>query len=76
MGCEVYYYLTSERYEIDFLVQTSRGHKKLFQITWDMQNKQTVEREERALQQAMQELKVEGEIVTVESYLRQGVKLN
>ncbi|MGH2613590.1 MAG: ATP-binding protein, partial [Rhabdochlamydiaceae bacterium] len=75
LGCKVSYYLTSERYEIDFLAQTPRGHKKFFQVTWDMQDANTTERETRALQAGMKELKVDGEIITLDSYLREGIKI-
>ncbi len=75
MGCKVNYYLTAERYEIDFLAQTPRGHKKLFQVALDIGDPNTLAREERALQNAMKELKIEGEIITLDSYLRHGIKL-
>lgn len=75
LGCEISYYLTQERYEIDFLAQTPRGYKKFFQVAWDMQDPQTMERENRALQAGTKELKIEGEIVTLDSYLRNGIKL-
>ena len=42
LGCKVNYYLTSERYEVDFLAQSPRGHKKLFQVAWDVQDAGTV----------------------------------
>lgn len=75
LGCKINYYLTSERYEIDFLAQTPRGHKKFFQVAWDIQDEKTLEREQRALQAGMKELKIEGEIITLDSYLREGIKL-
>jgi predicted AAA+ superfamily ATPase len=75
LGCKVNYYITSEGYEIDFIVQTRRGHKKFFQVVWDMQDPDTAKREERALQAGMKELKIDGEIVTLDSYLRHGIKL-
>jgi predicted AAA+ superfamily ATPase len=75
LGCEINYYLTSESYEIDFLAQTPRGHKKFFQVAWDMQDTHTIEREKRALQAGMKELKIDGEIITLDSYLRNGIKL-
>jgi uncharacterized protein len=74
LGCKIHYYLTSEGYKIDFLAQTPRGHKKFFQVAWDMQDVNTIEREERALQAGMKELKIDGEIVTLDSYLREGVE--
>lgn len=75
LGCKVNTYLTNERYEIDFLVQTARGAKKFFQVAWDVQDKSTLEREERALQSGMEEAKIDGEIVTLDSYLREGINL-
>jgi uncharacterized protein len=74
LGCEINTYLTSERYEIDFLAQMPRGHKKFFQVAWDMEDPATMEREERALQKGMKELKIDGEIITLDSYLRKGIK--
>ncbi|HEY4255441.1 MAG TPA: ATP-binding protein [Chlamydiales bacterium] len=75
LGCKVSYYLTKERHQIDFLAQTPHGHKKFFQVAWDAQDPKTMEREQRALQAGMQELKIGGEIVTLDSYLREGIKL-
>jgi len=74
-GCEIHYYLTSERYEIDFLIQTPRGQKKFFQVVWNMNEKKTYEREHRALQAGMNELKIDGEIISLDSYLREGINL-
>jgi hypothetical protein len=53
----------------------TRGHKKFFQVPSDMQDAQTMEREEGALQEGMKELKIDGEIVTLDSYLLEGIKL-
>ncbi len=75
LGCEVSYYMTSEGYEIDFIVQTPRGYRKFFQVAWDMQNATTIEQEERALQAGIKELKIDGEIITLDSYLRDGIRL-
>lgn len=72
-GYHVSYYLTAERYEIDFLVQSPRGEKKLLQVVWDMEDQKTAEREQRALQAGIKELGVEGTILTLDSYLRHGV---
>lgn len=72
-GLIVNYYLTLERYEVDFLAQDRQGHKKLFQVVWEMQDLKTMEREKRALEAGMNELKIEGEIITLDSYLQNGV---
>lgn len=71
----VSYYLTSERYEIDFIAQTPRGEKKLYQVVWNMEDPVTLERETRALEAGMKELKIDGEIITLDSYLRQKIEL-
>lgn len=76
LGCKINYYLTSEHYEIDFLAQTPRGHKKFFQVSWNVEEVKTMEREQRALEAGMKELKIEGEIITLDSYLREGIKLS
>jgi predicted AAA+ superfamily ATPase len=70
LGCQVHYYVTKEGYEIDFLTQTLQGKKKLFQVVWQMDTEKTSHREDRALQAGMNELNIEGEIVTLESYLK------
>lgn len=75
LGCEVYYYLTKERYEIDFLAKTPKGKKKFFQVVWNHQNSDTFERENRALQAGINETKIEGEIITLDDYLRHGIKI-
>jgi hypothetical protein len=75
LGCKVNYYLTKERYEIDFVAQTLRGHRKFFQVTWDMHDDEVMKRETRALEAGMKELKIDGEIITLDSFLRDGIKL-
>lgn len=72
-GYKVYYYLSKERYEVDFLVQTLQGKEKLIQVCWDMTTPKTIERETRALEVAMKELKIDGNIITLDSYLRDGI---
>ena len=75
LGCKTNYYLTSERYEVDFLAQTPRGQKKLFQVAWDVQDPTTLAREQRALEAGKKELQIEGELITLDSYLREGIRL-
>lgn len=68
-GYEIYYYLTQERYEIDFLVIDNTGVAKLYQVAWDISDKETLQREMRALECAKNELNLEGELITAETYL-------
>jgi predicted AAA+ superfamily ATPase len=73
--CQVHYYLTKERHEVDFLAKSLSGKRKLFQVSWDISDIKTREREERALKTAMQELKLEGKVITIKSYLENGLEL-
>lgn len=69
-GYHVNYYLTKDRYEIDFVATTVQGEKKLIQVCWDASNMDTLAREQRALEVAKKELKTDGEIITLHSYLK------
>lgn len=62
LGLEVYYYVTKENYEIDFVVK--RGSDiALLQVAWEINDPQTKERELRALEGAKKELKCQRGIV-------------
>ncbi|NGX34611.1 MAG: hypothetical protein K1060chlam1_00964 [Candidatus Anoxychlamydiales bacterium] len=76
LGCKINYYLTSERYEIDFVIKTPKGQQKFFQVVWNADDKKTFAREKRALNLAEKELKIKGEIITLESYLQEGINLS
>lgn len=69
-GCKIEYYLTKNRYEIDFLIQTPSGKQQLIQVCWDADNPDTFSREEKALQAAQKELKIDGKIITLKQYLQ------
>ena len=75
LGCQINYYLTKERYEIDFLIKKKNGQRKLLQIVWNMSEPKTYERELRALRTAENELGIPGEIVTLNTYLKQDLSL-
>lgn len=68
-GYEVYYYLTAERYEVDFLVKDYKNELQLFQVVWDASNSETMEREKRALKAAEKELNIKGKIITPDIFL-------
>ena len=77
LGCEkINYYLTTERYEVDFIITSPQGHKKIFQVVWNADDKKTLSREKRALDAAVRELKIKGSIITLESYLQEGINLS
>lgn len=64
----VFYYLTKERYEVDFVAQDNRGQSRLIQVSWSMENLATREREQRALWAAEKELGLRSQLVTVDNY--------
>jgi predicted AAA+ superfamily ATPase len=72
-GCHISYYLTEDRQEIDFIVKTPRGEKKFFQVVWNMEDQETFERESRAFEAGLKELKIPGEILTLDAYLQHGI---
>ncbi len=67
-GDTVYYYLTQDRHEVDFFTQSLDGTRHLYQVVWDTRDPATMEREQRALQQAEQELGVKGTIIDPVTY--------
>lgn len=75
LGCTINYFLTSGRYEVDFVAQTPSGTKKLFQVVWKLEDSKTVEREERGFKEGLAALKIDGEIITLDSYLRNGLSV-
>lgn len=68
-GHKIHYYLTKERYEIDFLTEDRFGEKHFYQVVWDTSDKKTLEREMRAIKSAENELKIQGKLVTPENYI-------
>lgn len=69
-GKTVYHYKTEEGYEIDFVVQNPDGSLELLQVVWDKSDAKTLEREERALRSAEQELGIKGQVMDLQQYLR------
>jgi hypothetical protein len=68
---EIYYAKTQEGYEVDFLAVFPSGERKLYQVTWDISDKDTLAREQRALESARHEFKLPGELVTPHSFIKQ-----
>lgn len=71
----VHYYLTEKRNEIDFLLQDKKGHQHLLQVAWNMEDKTTFEREQYSLDNAIKETNLPGHIITLESYLSEGINI-
>ncbi len=72
-GKDIFYYKTKDGYEIDFVTVDKSGERELIQVTWDMSDSKTAEREQRALEQAEQELGIKGRIITGREYAVRGL---
>ncbi len=70
---EVFYYLTAEGYEVDFLAIAKSGARELIQVTWEMNHPETAEREQRALATATRQLGIPGRIITAQDYAVKGI---
>ncbi len=68
-GHEIYYYLTQDGYEVDFLTRDLHGNLNLYQVALEMQDEKTLLRETRALQSAEKELGIKGTLITKKNYL-------
>jgi uncharacterized protein len=68
-GKKVGYYLTKEGFEIDFIVENLDGSLELLQAVWDVSDQKTLDRENRALEQAEKELGIKGKLITPQNYL-------
>lgn len=67
-GDKIYYYVTTEGYEVDFLSRTTKGELHLYQVAYEMKDEKTQTRETRALLAAEKELGVKGTIITKDNY--------
>jgi uncharacterized protein len=65
---DIFYYNTKKGYEVDFVTIAKNGERELIQVAWDMDNPQTAEREQRALDHAEKELGIKGRIITHKEY--------
>lgn len=68
-GYKIFYYLTEERYEIDFLAENAQGEKLLVQACLDLNDLETLKRETRSLELATSRTGIPGTIVTPGNYL-------
>jgi len=68
-GHEIYYYQTEARHEVDFITRDKLGKLHLYQVVWNIDDAETMERETRALREAEKELKIKGEMITPVYYL-------
>lgn len=73
---EIFYYNTSEGYEVDFITKDRNGHFEMIQVVWDQSDSETFKREERALSIAEKELGIKGRIIDWETYIQTFPKIN
>jgi hypothetical protein len=66
---EVYYYSTRSGKEVDFIAHGPDGRLHLIQACYDLQEAETMQREQSALREAEEELGIKGWLVTRENYL-------
>lgn len=67
-GYQVWYYKTKSGFEVDFVCEDPIGARRVIQVAYDIQDKNTLERDERALNEARIELNCPGDLVTLECY--------
>lgn len=72
-GKEIFYYKTKNGYEIDFIVKSKHAKPELIQVAWDLEDAETRQREQRALQEAEEELGIKGRILDFVGYLQKGI---
>lgn len=68
-GHEIYYYLTSDRFEVDFLTRDRLGKAHAYQVVWDDKDIEVMNREQRALNALEKEMNIKGQIITPKIYL-------
>jgi predicted AAA+ superfamily ATPase len=68
-GHEIYYYLTQNGHEVDFLTRDLTGQLHLYQVASDATDSQTRQREMRALEEAQKELGIKGMLITKDNYI-------
>ncbi|HEX9721702.1 MAG TPA: ATP-binding protein [Candidatus Paceibacterota bacterium] len=74
-GKQLFYYKTKNNLEVDFLATEGKRPEELIQVCWSLSDKKTKEREIKALQNALAELRMkEGYLLTSEE--REKVKVN
>jgi hypothetical protein len=73
---KVYYYITKNNYEIDFLVFEKNKVKQLIQVCYDLTNINTFERETRSLVEASKELNCNDLLILTNGLERQEIIKN
>ena len=61
---DIYFYRTTEGYEIDFITIDKNGDREIIQVAWELSCAKTAKRERQALDSAQKELGIKGRIIT------------
>jgi hypothetical protein len=59
----LFYYKTKNNLEVDFLVREKEKNHSLIQVCWDINDPETMEREIKALKEAMEELNMRESVI-------------
>jgi predicted AAA+ superfamily ATPase len=68
-GYRLAYYVTRSGYEIDFVAQDITGKAVLYQVASDLGDRETRDRELRALREAEEELQLESRMVSMDDFV-------
>jgi len=77
---EVYYWKNQKQEEVDFIVKEKQKVKEIIQVCWNIEKKETEEREVKNLIAACKELKLKGGLILTEDIEKEekieGIKIN
>ncbi len=62
-GKEIYYYKTKNNLEVDFIIKEGTAEKELIQVSWNLDDKKTRDREIKGLLTAMNELSLQNGLI-------------
>lgn len=68
---KIFYYMTGDGFEIDFITKDNFGKYEILQVVWDANDTETIQREERALLQAEQELGFPSKLIDLKTYFQE-----
>jgi Uma2 family endonuclease len=67
---KIFYYRTSEGYEVGLVIQDNQGKYEIIQVVWEATDSLILAREEHALRQEESELGFAGKLVDWTSYFK------
>jgi len=67
-GKEIYYWKSEKHLEVDFVIKENLEPKQLIQVSWNIENSKTKNRETKALAAAMDEFNLNYGVIITEDY--------